>query len=158
LHLLDEWLHPVFTSPGSVPHEALPFNWAIAIVTTLLAVGSGWLGVWLYKDKVASRIKPGKDDPAHYYLGDIWRGMEIAWGFDWFYDRAIVRPYRAVANFLSSVFDAQGIDGVLVDGSARLFGRLAQWFRLSQTGYVRNYALVFLVGVIGVIGYFVLSR
>jgi NADH-quinone oxidoreductase subunit L len=84
--------------------------------------------------------------------------MEIAWGFDWFYERIVVRAYRAIARFLSDVFDAQGIDGILVDGTARLFGRLAQWFRKAQTGYVRNYALVFLAGVIGLIGYFVFLR
>jgi NADH-quinone oxidoreductase subunit L len=84
--------------------------------------------------------------------------MEIAWGFDWFYDRAVVRPYRAVARFLSETFDAQGIDGILVDGTGRLFGWLAQQFRLAQSGYIRNYTLVFLFGVIGLIGYFVFLR
>ncbi len=58
------------------------------------AWAAGW---WLHARKaLVNRIKAGKDDPAHFYLGDIWRGREIGWGFDWFYDRAIVRPYRAV--------------------------------------------------------------
>ena len=158
LHFLDEWLKPVFETPGAPAAEAEGLNYGIAIAATLLALGSGYLGWWLYARLFANRIKVGREDPLHRYLGDIWRGMEIAWGFDWFYERVVVRAYRAVARFLSDIFDTQGIDGILVDGTARLFGRLAQWFRQAQTGYVRNYALVFLAGVIGLIGYFVFLR
>jgi NADH-quinone oxidoreductase subunit L len=158
LNWLDTWLKPVFETAGLPPAEPEGFNIPIAIVTTILAVGAGWLGWWLYARLLVNRIKAGREDPAYRYLGDIWRGMEIGWGFDWFYDRVVVRAYRGSARFLSDVFDAQGIDGILVDGTGRLFGRLAQWFRQAQTGYVRNYALVFLVGVIGLIGYFVFLR
>jgi NADH-quinone oxidoreductase subunit L len=158
LHWLDAWLQPVFETPGLPPAEPEAFNIPIAVITTMLALGAGYLGWWLYARLLVNRIKAGREDPAHRYLGDIWRGMEIGWGFDWFYDRVVVRSYRGLARFLSDVFDAQGIDGILVDGTGRLFGRLAQWFRQAQTGYVRNYALVFLVGVIGLIGYFVFLR
>jgi NADH-quinone oxidoreductase subunit L len=157
LHWLDHFLEPVFYAPGeAVEPEA--FNYGIAIISTILALGSGYLGWWMYARLFASRIKAGREDPLHRYLGDIWRGMEIAWGFDWFYERIVVRAYRSITRFLSNVFDTQGIDGILVDGTAGLFGRLAQWFRQAQTGYVRNYALVFLVGVVGLIGYFVFLR
>ncbi|HET9223904.1 MAG TPA: NADH-quinone oxidoreductase subunit L, partial [Roseiflexaceae bacterium] len=138
---LEHFLEPVFHTPAE-PVEPAAFNYAIAIGSTIVALGSGYLGWWMYARLLASRIKPGREDPGHRYLGDIWRGMEIAWGFDWFYERIVVRAYRAIARFLSDVFDAQGIDGILVDGTAHLFGRLAQWFRKAQTGYVRNYALV----------------
>jgi NADH-quinone oxidoreductase subunit L len=157
LHFLDDFLKPVFEAPGEVV-EPEAFNYAIAVVSTILALIAGYLGWWMYARLLANRIKPGRDDPGHRYLGDIWRGMEIAWGFDWFYERVVVRAYRASARFISDIFDAQGIDGILVDGTGQLFGRLAQWFRQAQTGYIRNYALVFLVGVIGLIGYFVFLR
>jgi NADH-quinone oxidoreductase subunit L len=157
LHFLDEFLKPVFEAPGEVV-EPEAFNYLIATVSTILALAAGYLGWWMYARLLANRIKPGREDPGHRYLGDIWRGMEIAWGFDWFYERIVVRAYRATARFISDTFDAQGIDGILVDGTGRLFGRLAQWFRQAQTGYIRNYALVFLVGVIGLIGYFVFLR
>jgi NADH-quinone oxidoreductase subunit L len=155
LHFLDEWLKPVFEAGGAPPAEPEAFNIGIALVTTLLAVGAGYLGWWMYARLLVNRIKPGREDPAHHYLGDIWRGMELAWGFDWFYSRVIARGYRALAMFLDRVFDQQGIDGILVDGTARLVGRLGQVFRQGQTGQVRNYALVFLVGVIGLVGYLV---
>ena len=66
----------------------------------------------------------------------------------------IVRGYGALSGFLSGVFDQQGIDGILVDGTARGLGRLAQVFRQGQTGYIRNYAWVFAIGVVVLVGYF----
>jgi NADH-quinone oxidoreductase subunit L len=126
----------------------------LAIVTTLLAAAAFYGGWYLYARVIGNRIKIGKDDPIHRYLGDIWRGAEIAWGFDWFYNRMIVRPYRVAARFLSNVFDRQAIDGILVDGTARSFGALAAVLRSLQNGYVRVYALAFLVGVIILIGIF----
>jgi NADH-quinone oxidoreductase subunit L len=155
---LKDFLNPVLATPGEPPEAAEGFNYAIGIVTTLLAIGAGYGGWWMYARLLANRIKVGKEDPAHHYLGDIWRGMEIAWGFDWFYDRIVVRPYRAISRFLSATFDQQGIDGILVDGTGHSFGWLAQVLRGAQSGYIRNYALVFLLGVIGLVGYFVFLR
>jgi NADH-quinone oxidoreductase subunit L len=123
-------------------------------VTTLLAIGTMYLGWYIYARTFANRVKVGRDDPLLYYLGDIWRGAEIGWGFDWFYQRFVIRPYRMFSSFLSSVFDQQGIDGILVDGLPRLFGRLSALFLRGQSGYIRNYAWVFFIGVIALIGYF----
>src|SRR5215212_9552834 len=80
--------------------------------------------------------------------------MYIGWCFDWFYQRVVVRPYRQISAFLSSVFDQQGIDGILVDGLPRLFSRLSTTLRIGQSGYIRNYAWVFFLGVIVLVGYF----
>jgi NADH-quinone oxidoreductase subunit L len=153
LHWLNDFLTPV------LHEDAAPFTVAkgiLAAVTTLLALGSAWLGWHLYAHVLENRIKVGKEDPGYRYLGDIWRGGEIAWGFDWLYQRAVVRPYRLLSGFLSDVFDQQGIDGILVDGTGRGFGRLAQVFRRAQSGYIRNYAWVFLIGVVVLVGYFAL--
>jgi len=111
----------------------------------------GW---YLYARVLEGRIRPGKEDPGYRYAGDIWRGAEMAWGFDWFYNRVIWRGYRRLDAFLANVFDQQGIDGILVDGVGRAFGSLAGIFRRGQTGYIRNYAWVFFIGVVVLVGYF----
>ena len=127
----------------------------LAVVTLLMSLGSGYAGWYLYSKTFASRVRVGKDDPLVHYLGDLWRGAEIGWGFDWAYQRLIQRPYREMSAFLNDVFDRQGIDGVLVNGPGWLVSRISQNLRVGQSGYVRNYALVFLAGVIVVLGYFV---
>jgi NADH-quinone oxidoreductase subunit L len=151
LYWLSHFLDPVLHEPAE---EFTVGKGVLAAATTILAFGALYAGWYLYARVWESRIKPGKEDPGHHYLGDIWRGGEIAWGFDWLYQRAIVRPYRIVSAFLSDVFDQQGIDGILVDGVGRAFGWLSQGFRQAQTGYIRNYAWVFLIGVVVLVGYF----
>jgi NADH-quinone oxidoreductase subunit L len=62
---------------------------------------------------------------------------------------------QAVAHFLGNVFDVTIIDGG-VDGITGLIAWLSAGMRQLQTRYVRNYALIFLLGVAALIGYFVL--
>lgn len=153
LYWLEHYLHPV------LGEEAAAYTigkGVLATVVTLLAAASMYGGWFLYARVLEGKIKPGKDDPGYRYSGDIWRGAELAWGFDWFYNRVIVRGYRALGGFLSSVFDQQGIDGILVDGLGRSLGNLANLFRRGQTGYIRNYAWVFFIGVVVLVGYFAL--
>jgi NADH-quinone oxidoreductase subunit L len=150
LHPLTTYLQPV------ISEEAESFNIALALVTLLASAGAGYLGWYLYAHIWEPRVRLGRNDPLFRYSGDLWRGAELAWGIDWFYDRAIARPYRVLANFMGTVVDQQGIQGILVEGLGRLVEQLSLLFRRAQTGYFRNYALVFLLGVIGIVGYFVL--
>jgi NADH-quinone oxidoreductase subunit L len=78
-----------------------------------------------------------------------------AWYVDWFYDRAIVRPYFAVCAFLAR-FDLLVIDGV-VNLTGRIVVAWAGGFRRLQTGYVVNYALTMLAGAVVLVG-FLLAR
>jgi NADH-quinone oxidoreductase subunit L len=156
LEWLAGYLRPVTQEPADAAHMETVSKIVLAVVTTLLSLGSGYLGWWLYTGILGRRVRPGKEDPAHYYLGELWVGMERAMGFDYVYHHAVVRPYRAASRFLSEVFDKQGIDGILVEGTAGLFARLGQLLRGAQSGYVRNYVLVFLFGVVILIGYFAL--
>ncbi len=156
LYWLSNFLAPVLDPRHEEIAQYTIGNGVLAVVVTLLALGSMYGGWYLYAVTFQSRIKAGKDDPLHYYLGDIWRGAEIGWGFDWFYERFVIRPYRQISVFLSSVFDQQGIDGILVDGLPRLFGWFSTTLRTGQSGYIRNYAWVFFFGVIVLVGYFVI--
>ena len=89
LHWLSNFLKPV------LHEEVAPYTIGkgmLATVVTLLALGSMYMRLVAVRGDFQSRIKVGKEDPRYHYLGDIWRGMEIGWGFDWFYQRAVVRP------------------------------------------------------------------
>jgi NADH-quinone oxidoreductase subunit L len=66
---------------------------------------------------------------------------------DEIYGRALVLPAKRFAVYLADVFDRRVIDGI-VNGTARLIGRSSEGLRGLQTGYVRNYAVIFLFGVV----------
>ena len=76
----------------------------------------------------------------------IARGMENKWYVDELYETIIVRPLEKLSQFLWRGVDMV-IDGTLSLGAylTALFGEI---HRLFQTGNVRNYALMFFVGVI----------
>jgi NADH-quinone oxidoreductase subunit L len=153
VHWLADYLLPVLNEEAEIFTLG---HGILATVTLLMAVGMGYLGWYLYSNVLAPRVRVGRDDPGFRYLGDIWRGAEMGWGLDWLYTR-FVRGYRRAARFFSDVFDQQGIDGILVNGTGRLFSGIGRVFRAAQSGYVRNYALVFMIGVVVLVGYFALS-
>ena len=142
-HGLGHFLEPVFHG------EAEPINWPLAIVTVVLALGALAAAYSIYGRRTWKRPF---HDPLHRYLGVFFEGFEKAWGAD-AYVRSFIRPFVAVARFLARVVDPLGIDG-LVNGTARLVGLSGQGLRLGQSGYLRSYAMVFLVGAIAVLGYF----
>jgi NADH-quinone oxidoreductase subunit L len=152
LHWLGSYLEPV---TGEAPEAFSLGQLALSAATLAGAILFGYLGWWLYSSgPFARHVKVGRDDPLHHYLGDIWRGGEIGWGLDWLYERVVIRPFRRFAQFAGNVVDTQGIDGVLVGGVGRVFGWASQGLRRGQSGYFRTYALVFLIGVVLIVGYF----
>jgi NADH-quinone oxidoreductase subunit L len=66
---------------------------------------------------------------------------------DEIYGRALVLPGKALANFSAYTIDARGIDGV-VTGVGGMIAGISDRVRRVQSGFVRNYAATFLVGVV----------
>jgi NADH-quinone oxidoreductase subunit L len=76
---------------------------------------------------------------------------------DELYDRAIVRPIFALSRWCAEAFDAGVIDGA-VNGVATAIDGAAARLRRYQTGFVMNYALSMLVGVVALLGWFLWPR
>jgi len=62
-----------------------------------------------------------------------------------------VQPIRRMAEWCARAFDLGVIDGA-VNGIAELVGRAAGRLRHLQTGFVMNYALTMLIGVVALLG------
>ncbi|MCA9989439.1 MAG: NADH-quinone oxidoreductase subunit L [Ardenticatenaceae bacterium] len=82
--------------------------------------------------------------------------LDSAFWHDFVHERLVRDTFVGFANFASDVFDARGVDGI-VNGTARVTGRVANVLRVLQTGYVRNYALALFLGVIALLVYFVFA-
>jgi NADH-quinone oxidoreductase subunit L len=76
---------------------------------------------------------------------------------DELYDRVIVQPIFALSRWCADAFDAGVIDGA-VNGVAAVVERAAGRLRRYQTGFVMNYALSMLVGVVALVGWFLWPR
>jgi NADH-quinone oxidoreductase subunit L len=86
------------------------------------------------------------------------RLLEHKYYFDEIYDAVFVRPLDWVAGFAFRDVERPVIDAAVVDT-----GRLTRWTSVEasqnlQTGYFRNYALVFVVGVVAIGGGLVIMR
>jgi NADH-quinone oxidoreductase subunit L len=79
----------------------------------------------------------------------LYRILENKYYMDWFNENVIAPFARLVGQGLWKGGDAGLIDGVLIDGSARAVGGFASVVRLVQTGYLYWYALVMILGVLG---------
>ena len=79
----------------------------------------------------------------------VHRFLTHKWYFDELYSAIIVRPGLAIAHW-ARAFDTYVIDG-LVNGVASFFVVEAREFRLLQTGRVRSYGFVMLLGALGTV-------
>jgi NADH-quinone oxidoreductase subunit L len=82
-------------------------------------------------------------------LAPVIRVMENKYYMDWFNENVLAAGARLLGRGLWKGGDTAVIDGFLINGSANAVGRLAQWSRLLQSGYLYFYALVMLLGLFG---------
>jgi len=74
--------------------------------------------------------------------------LENKYYFDWFNENVLARAMRQIGTGLWQRGDIGIIDGA-INGSARGIGGAAALTRLLQNGYLYWYALVMVVGVVG---------
>jgi len=88
-------------------------------------------------------------------LGFIKHILEKKYWFDELYLNVFSRGGVNLGKQLWQKADAGLIDGVLVNGSANLTGRVAVLFRHLQSGYLYHYAFMMIIGLIIIVGAFV---
>ncbi len=154
------------------------FNFVLAGLTLLLAGGAIVVAMIIYRPGAQ---KAGVDDPLRK-LGFVFAALNKKYGIDELYGLLFVRPFIRLSQFLADVIDwrfwhdwfherairdtflkitdflANPIDKLVIDGAVNGTGRLVAWasggLRKVQTGYVRQYALVMLTGVVLVMAWF----
>jgi NADH-quinone oxidoreductase subunit L len=72
--------------------------------------------------------------------------------FDWFNEQVLARRTRGLAKFLSNVGDAAIIDGLMVNGSAKLVDHASGVVRRLQSGYLYHYAFAMIIGLAAIVG------
>ena len=148
VHTLETWLE--HSIEGLHAAEFVPMLAVLATVVALLGLGFAWL---VYGRRPAQRREQGVDPIAERSPG-LFRPLNRKWWVDELYHNTIVRGYQALSAFLAGPFDQGLIDGI-VNGFGYLSGGFSQVLRVVQTGFVRSYALMFLLGVVAIMAYLV---
>jgi NADH-quinone oxidoreductase subunit L len=74
--------------------------------------------------------------------------LENKYGFDTFNERIFAGGSRFIGNKLWQIGDVQLIDGAIVNGTARLIGKLSSIIRNLQSGLIYHYAFVMIIGAL----------
>jgi len=101
-------------------------------------------------------FNPGLADLIKDRLAVVYRILDRKYGFDEFNQAVFAGGSRAIGRALWQGGDRAVIDGVIVDGSAHAVGWLAGVVRHLQTGYLYHYAIAMVVGLIGLLAWFVM--
>ncbi len=84
----------------------------------------------------------------------------VDWNFwhDWVHDSLVARMFNTLTNILADGVDKGFVDATISHLPADLSQGIAGLFHKLQSGYVRSYALAVFVGVVGVLGYFLIAK
>ncbi|MGO9028731.1 MAG: NADH-quinone oxidoreductase subunit L, partial [Acidimicrobiales bacterium] len=140
---LDHWVGPVFAGTEYDDHEITSTIWKLSTLDAVIAVIGVYFGLTLW---IKRAVRPSMESPF----------LQRSWYINELYDAVIGRPGARLAQFTSTVVDGKVIDGA-VNGVATLVRRSGSAARRVQTGYVRNYALWIVVGIVVLLG-FMLTR
>lgn len=100
-------------------------------------------------------IKPSVAANILHHSGFLYRLLENKYYLDWFNEKVLARGARVLGLNLWIRGDQGIIDGVVVNGSWRVIGRLASLVRQLQTGYLYHYAFAMIIGVLVLMTWFV---
>ena len=155
-NIFHHWLGPVFTPVGGghgggehaaeAAHHSAGLEWGLIAVALSVAAFGLWLGWTIYR-------REGRAEAIAQRSGPIYALLRNLYWVDEFYELVLIRPFYALSRWFRA-FDRWVVDG-LVNASGVTAEITGQVIKLFQTGVVRNYALMFLLGVVAILVYLV---
>jgi NADH-quinone oxidoreductase subunit L len=141
-HIAEHWHGPwAFVLHGMT---APPFFLAMAGL-----IGATVIWWWMYARN------PRLDEQLQAMGGPVTRALVNKYGFDDFNQRVFGDGGQALGRALWKGSDQAVIDGAIVNGSANGVGRFAGIARWLQTGYLYDYAIAMIVGLVVLLAFFV---
>ncbi|RME42560.1 MAG: NADH-quinone oxidoreductase subunit L [Caldilineae bacterium] len=174
LHHFAGEVHEVAAEAAHGLHlEAVPFQFSVAIVSTIVALLGFGIGFQLYRN-----LKAGEQDPLARMLGPLFTLLKNKYYIDELYQEYVVNVVVDLATFcakfdydwvINPIVDLVGatgrwfsdfsgkvdevvVDGLGVLGTARFFRWMGQELRLTQTGQAQNYLLVIVLVSLSLVG------
>jgi NADH-quinone oxidoreductase subunit L len=153
INLLHHWLAPSVATGGhggagageAAHHPGVGLEWGLIALAVAIAAGGLAVAWRIY------RQRPGSAEGIARSLGPVYALVRNLYWVDELYERVVLRPFYALSRWFAG-FDRWVIDG-LVNAAGIVTDLAGQVVKLFQTGYVRNYALFFLAGVVFILVY-----
>ena len=146
--------HPAMEHLTHHYHEILhsPAGMALHGFMTLpfILAASGVVLAWFFYMK-----RPDIPAAIQQKFAFIYQVLENKYGFDAFNERFFAGGARKLGEKLWRIGDIQLIDGAIVNGTARLIGRISGKARHLQSGLIYHYAFAMIIGVFLFLTFFI---
>jgi NADH-quinone oxidoreductase subunit L len=147
-HKFKEFLAPSITFVHKEAHHPMSFE----IIMMLFSMGVAAVGIFTaYKFYLKQPDLPARVVAKFPVLYEY---IYNKYFIDELYDASVVEPLKNGSEFLWHGVDETVIDGT-VNGSASTVAWLSSHLRKLETGFVQNYALAILIGVVVITGYLI---
>ncbi|MBU3736052.1 MAG: NADH-quinone oxidoreductase subunit L [Methylobacterium sp.] len=153
---VDSVAHPVMAGMAHHFHEVFhgPAGMALHAFATLpfVLAAAGVALSWFFYMK-----RPDIPAAIKERFEGIYRILENKYGFDSFNEKFFAGGSRWIGGKLWQIGDVRIIDDTLVNGTARLIGRIALVIRELQSGLIYHYAFAMIIGVFLLLTFFMKS-
>jgi NADH-quinone oxidoreductase subunit L len=154
--LIDDFLRPSFaTARAYEPHTKT----GLLIVGLSLGTALGLTGIFIaYRVWVVGRAgDPSVAERVRRRVPALYTLFVNKWYFDEAIGLLVVTPVAALGRFARDTFERVFVDDTLIGGATGLVRAGSAAVRAAQSGFVRYYAALLVVGVAGVSFYFLLQ-
>ena len=148
----------VFNEHGAMAAVSEAFHGPASFVLHGLAPGPTWLAAGgVISAWYIYLRKPGLAGAIRQRMEWLYQLLDNKYYFDRFNEIVFAGTARVVGQILYRLGDSLIIDGLVVNGSARLVGWFSSVARQVQTGYLNHYAFAMISGLILLLGWAVLG-
>jgi NADH-quinone oxidoreductase subunit L len=151
--VIDHFLAPTFA--GSQFFDELEPSGALTavglIIGTVLSLSGIALAYYIWVRK------PGTSEAIRLRLQPLYTFLVNKWYFDELIDALFVRPGKRTGRIAQSVIERVFIDGGVTGGATGAVRAGSAAVRAIQTGFLRNYAGLIVIGMVAVTAYFLLQ-
>jgi NADH-quinone oxidoreductase subunit L len=138
-NLFNRFLEPVI-HPGHEAHLGVGAEWLLILVSVAVAICGIYIAYVFYLKSPRTPHRVVARFPAAYRL------LSNKYYVDEIYNAAFVKPMVVGAQAVYDNFDLRVIDGT-INGTAAAAGSAGKALSFIQSGLVKDYALVLLLGV-----------
>ena len=144
--------HPAMAELAAHWHDWLAFALHGFVTVPFWLVVAGLVVAWY-----CYMINPAVPAALRRSLSGVYGLLENKYYADWFNERVVSRMALCLGRGLWQGGDRGIIDGIVVNGSAKVVGWVAAISRHLQSGFIYHYAFAMIIGIMAFLTFFVLT-
>jgi NADH-quinone oxidoreductase subunit L len=148
---LEKFLDPTFADSNlnlDPSNGLIVFGLALGTVLALAGIYTAY-AIWV--------LRPGTSERVRERFTPLYRLFVNKWYFDEIIDTLVVRPWAWAGRFGQQTFERVVVNGVFVGGTTGIVKAGSAAARALQNGFLRAYAALLVLGLVGVALYFLIQ-